>query len=78
VVLAIRRCAMKNNMGSPDRIIRLIIGVILAILALAKIVTGAGAVVLGIIAIILILTGIIGFCPLYVFLKMSTTKKPSA
>jgi len=69
---------MKNNMGAPDRIIRLIIGVVLAILALAKIVTGAGAVVLGIIAIILILTGIIGFCPLYVLLKMSTTKKPSA
>jgi amino acid transporter len=78
VVLAIRRCAMQKNMGAPDRIIRLIIGVVLAILALTKVVTGAGAVVLGIIAIILIITGIISFCPLYVLLKMSTAKKPSA
>jgi hypothetical protein len=38
-------------------------------------ISGVAAVILGIIAVIFILTSIIGFCPLYVPLKISTIGK---
>jgi hypothetical protein len=66
---------MNKNMGAIDRLIRLIIGVVLAILVIAKAVTGVGAVIIGIVAIILLATGIFGFCGLYVPLKVSTLKQ---
>lgn len=65
---------MKLNMGSPDRIVRILIAVIIAVLLFANVLQGAVAVILGIIAIIFIVTSVIGFCPLYVLLGMSTKK----
>ena len=66
---------MQKNMGAVDRLVRFVIGVVLAILVIANAVKGAGAVILGIIAILLLLTSIFGFCGLYVPLKISTLKK---
>ncbi|RJR27807.1 MAG: DUF2892 domain-containing protein [Candidatus Latescibacterota bacterium] len=66
---------MVKNMGSADRIVRLVVFLVIAVLIAAKVLTGAAAVVLGIIAVIMLLTSLAGFCPLYVPLKMSTAKK---
>ncbi len=66
---------MQTNIGSIDRFIRLVIGLVLAILVIAKAVTGTAAVVLGIIAILAIFTSLFGFCALYVPFKASTVKK---
>jgi len=66
---------MQKNMGALDRLIRFIIGVVLAILVIANSVTGTAAVVVGIVAILLLLTSIFGFCGLYVPLKISTLKR---
>jgi Na+(H+)/acetate symporter ActP len=66
---------MKLNMGKTDRIIRIIIAVVIAILYFTGQISGIAAIILGIIAVIFILTGIIGFCPLYVPFKISTRKK---
>ena len=66
---------MQKNIGALDRLIRFIAGAVLAILVIASAVTGTAAVVLGIIAILLLLTSIISFCPLYVPFKISTLKK---
>lgn len=66
---------MQKNMGALDRLIRFIVGAVLAILVIFSAVTGTVAVVLGLIAIVLLLTSIIAFCPLYVPLKISTLKK---
>ena len=66
---------MKLNMGSADRIIRIIIAVVIAILYFTNQISGIAAIILGIIAVVFILTGIIGFCPLYVPFKLSTRKK---
>lgn len=67
--------SMKLNMGSPDRIIRFVIAILIAILLFANVLKGALAIILGIIAIIFIITSIIGFCPLYVLLGLSTKKR---
>jgi len=65
---------MKKNMGSLDRILRTIGAVVLAVLIGMKVVTGPLAWITGIIAIILVLTSLISFCPLYVPFRISTLK----
>jgi hypothetical protein len=67
---------MKKNMGLADRTIRILIAILLGILIYAGQIVGVTATILGIVAIVLLLTSVIGFCPLYVLLKRSTLKKP--
>jgi len=66
---------MKKNMGTADRIIRILLAVVIVVLYLTGQLTGTAATVLGIIALIFIVTSIISFCPLYVPLKISTRKE---
>jgi hypothetical protein len=63
---------MKKNMGRLDRTIRLLVALAIAGLLIARVVKGTAAVVLIIVAVILMLTTLVGFCPLYVPLKAST------
>lgn len=69
---------MKTNMGSADRILRLILAAVVGVLFLTKQLTGTAAMVLGIFAVIFVLTSLVGFCPLYVPLGISTKKKAPA
>ena len=66
---------MKKNMGTIDRTIRLVLAVVVIILYFTGSISGVAAVILGIFAVIFIVTSFIGFCPLYVPLKISTKKK---
>jgi len=66
---------MKQNMGTADRTIRIILAIVVAVLYFTEQITGAAAIVLGIFAIIFLVTSSIGFCPLYVPFKISTKKK---
>jgi hypothetical protein len=65
---------MKKNIGSTDKIIRIAAAIIVAILYFTKIINGTTAIVLGIVAIILLLTSFINFCPLYAILGANTRK----
>jgi len=66
---------MKKNMGAADRIIRLFLAVVVAVLYFTDQISGTAAIVLGIIAIIFLLTSLVGFCPLYVPFRISTRRK---
>jgi len=66
---------MKKNMGAADRIIRTILAIVVAILYFTDQITGTAAIILGVLAIIFLLTSFAGFCPLYVPFKLSTRKK---
>lgn len=66
---------MKKNMGSTDKIIRIAIAVVIAILYFTNTISGTLALVLGIFAAIFILTSFIVFCPLYSPFGISTRKK---
>ncbi|WP_264563768.1 DUF2892 domain-containing protein [Flavobacterium sp. N3904] len=66
---------MKKNMGSTDKLIRSVIGIIIAILYYAGIITGTLAIVLLAFAIVFLLTSFISFCPLYTLLGINTNKK---
>ena len=59
-------------MGWADRIIRIVIAAVFAILFFTKVITGGWGIVFLIIAIIFFVTGIIGYCPLYTVLKCNT------
>jgi uncharacterized membrane protein YesL len=66
---------MKKNMGGADRIIRTILAIVVAVLYFTDQISGTAAIILGVFAVIFLLTSFIGFCPLYVPFKLSTRKK---
>lgn len=66
---------MTKNMGSADKTIRTLLAIIFAILYFTKTVTGTLGIILLVLAVIFLLTSLIGFCPLYVPFRISTKKK---
>lgn len=66
---------MKKNMGSVDRVVRILVAIIIAGLYYANQVTGVAAIILLILAGIFILTSFMSFCPLYLPFGLSTRKK---
>lgn len=66
---------MKKNMGTADKIIRLVVVAIIAILYFSGQLTGTAAIILGIVAVAFLLTSLIGWCPTYVPFGISTCKK---
>jgi hypothetical protein len=66
---------MTQNMGTADKIIRLAVVAIIAILYFTGQITGTAAIVLGIIAVAFLVTSLIGWCPTYVPFGISTKKK---
>ena len=65
---------MKKNMGTADRVLRTILAVVVAILYFAGQISGTAAVILGVLAVIFLLTSAVGFCPLYAPFGISTKK----
>ena len=65
---------MKKNMGSVDRIIRLVLVALVAVLYFTNVISGTLALILGILAVVFLITSLISFCPLYVPFKISTRK----
>ena len=66
---------MKVNMGAADRIIRVIVAIIIAILYFTDQISGVAAIILGILAIAFFLSSLLGSCLLYIPFKISTKKK---
>lgn len=66
---------MKNNMGTADRIIRIVIAIAIAFLYNAGIIYGAGGIILVIVAAIFFITAIAGSCPLYSLLGINTLRR---
>ena len=66
---------MKKNLGSADRIIRTLLAIVLGALVLTGEVTGTLAIILGIVAVALLATSTMSFCPMYLPLNISTLKK---
>ncbi len=66
---------MKANMGSTDRIIRIILAVIIAALYFTNVITGTLGTILLILAVVFLLTSLVSFCPLYLPFGLSTMKK---
>lgn len=61
-----------KNVGKPDRIIRIILG--LGLLSLLFFLDG-NVKYWGLIGLVPLITGLFGFCPIYYLLKISSKKK---
>ncbi|MGF2413138.1 YgaP family membrane protein [Ferruginibacter sp.] len=63
---------MKKNMGSADKIIRIVLAAIMAVLYFTNVVTGTFGIVLLVLAAVFVLTSLISFCPLYAIVGLNT------
>jgi len=66
---------MKANMGMADRVIRIAITIAIVILYLNSVISGIAGIVLLALAMVFLLTGLIGTCPLYRLLHISTCQR---
>ena len=67
-----------KNMGVLDRTVRIVIAVAILALFMMKKVDGATAIVLGIVAVVMLATSLVGWCPLYTLLRISSQPRPGA
>lgn len=66
---------MKANIGTIDKIARILIGLLLIALFIFKVLSGTAGLILVIVAAVLLLTAFINFCPIWHVLGISTRKK---
>ncbi len=66
---------MKLNESNVDRIIRAVAGVVLLYLGFGGVLAGGLGIVADVVGLVLLVTGAIGFCPLYAMIKFSTLKQ---
>ncbi len=63
---------MKKNMGSADRIVRLLLAAVFAWLYFGGIVTGTFGIVLLVLGAVFVLTSLVSFCPLYTLVGLNS------
>ena len=65
---------MKKNLGTLDKIARVILAAVIAVLFFAKVISGTLGIILLVLAIVFLFTSLINFCPLYSIFGLSTRK----
>lgn len=68
---------MQKNMGTVDRALRTLLALLVAVLYFTGRIGGTLALVLGVLAVVFLLTSFVGWCPLYSPLRWSTRKQRS-
>ena len=63
---------MKKNMGTVDRIVRLLIAAVVVVLYFNNTITGTLGIVLMVLAAVFVLTSLVSFCPLYTLFGLNT------
>jgi hypothetical protein len=66
---------MRKNVGKMDQIVRISLGVVLSILAYAKIIPEDLSIAVYVVSVIIALTGFVRICPLYKMLHKSTLRE---
>jgi K+-transporting ATPase A subunit len=65
-------------MGTIDRTIRTLIAITIGVLYFTGQISGLAAIILGVLAVVFLLTSLVGSCPLYMPFGLSTRKKERA
>ncbi len=68
---------MTKNMGNADRIIRLIVAAVFAVLYFTGTISGTLGLVLVVLSAVFVLTSLVSFCPLYAPFGITTCKAKS-
>jgi len=66
---------MKKNVGTIDKVIRILIAVVIAILYFTNVISGMLGIILLVLAVVFVLTSLISFCPIWLALGINTGKK---
>ena len=66
---------MTKNMGTIDRVIRIVIALTVGVLYFMGQISGTAALILGILAVVFVLTSLVSTCPLYLPFGLSTRKQ---
>lgn len=66
---------MKKNMGTADKVLRIVAAAVIAGLFFTNQISGTPAIILLVLAGVFILTSLISFCPLYLPFGISTERK---
>jgi len=65
---------MKKNMGSYDKLIRLVLAIVLIVLYYTGVISGTIGIIGLVLALVFTVTSLISFCPLYTLFGISTCK----
>ena len=65
---------MKQNMGTTDKVVRILAAIVIAVLFFTHQISGTAAIILLVLAGIFIVTSFMSFCPLYLPFGISTRK----
>lgn len=63
---------MKKNLGTTDKIIRVIIALAIGVLYFLNVISGVLAIILGILALIFVITSFLRFCGIYTLFGVNT------
>lgn len=66
---------MKKNMGNIDKIVRILIALVIAVLFFTNIISSTLGIILLVLAGVFVLTSLMSFCPLYTLVGINTCPK---
>jgi hypothetical protein len=66
---------MKKNMGTIDKVIRILVAVVVVVLYFTHVISGVLAIILLALSAIFVVTSLLSFCPLYLPFGINTGKK---
>lgn len=69
---------MKKNIGTLDKVIRVLIALLIAFLYFSNLIPETLGIILIVISVVLVITSFISFCPLYQIFGIKTTKKQNS
>lgn len=64
-----------KNVGTIDKIVRIAAAILIGVLYMTHTISGIVAILLVVVAIVLLITSFVGFCPLYRPLGINTCRK---
>jgi hypothetical protein len=64
---------MARNIGPEDRIVRIVVGIVLAVLAYLQVLPGVASIIMYVLAAYLLITGILARCLLYKLIDVDTS-----
>ncbi|UII26714.1 DUF2892 domain-containing protein [Fulvivirga maritima] len=66
---------MKKNVGKIDKTIRILIALTIGVLYFTHVISGVTALILGVLAVIFVITSFVSICPLYLPFHINTRDK---
>jgi hypothetical protein len=69
---------MKKNVGTIDKVIRIVFAIAVISLFLTNVITGVLGIVLLAVSAILVITSMVGVCPLYIVMGLNSAEKTTS